>query len=60
MVWLCVGLLSLLSGCGGIAYYAQAINGHAQLLHHSESIHVLLRDAPDMAPALREPSPANS
>ncbi len=54
MVWLCVGLLSLLSGCGGIAYYAQAINGHAQLLHHSESIHVLLRDAPDMAPALRE------
>jgi predicted aminopeptidase len=34
----------LLSACSGVRYYAQAINGHAQLLHDTQSIQALLEE----------------
>ena len=43
----------LLSGCGTLAYYTQAIDGHAQLLHRTRSIEGLLESG-QTAAALRE------
>ena len=43
----------LLSGCSTVVYYAQAIDGHAQLLHRTRSIEGLLESG-QTAAALRE------
>lgn len=48
-----VFLLFLLSGCGTLAYYIQAIDGHARLLHRTRSIEGLLESGRIPA-ALRE------
>lgn len=43
----------MLSGCGHLGYYAQAIRGHAQVMQAARPLEALLAD-PDTAPALRE------
>ena len=48
-----VALLPLLTGCGTVGYYAQAVHGQCQILHRRQPIEDLLADA-KTAPALKE------
>ena len=40
----CLALLSFVSGCGTIGYYAQAIHGQCQILHRERPVQELLAD----------------
>ena len=39
-----VFMLALLSGCAGMAYYAQAVNGHMDVLRRSQPINAMIVD----------------
>ncbi|MCP5244943.1 MAG: aminopeptidase [Burkholderiales bacterium] len=45
-------LLMLLSGCANLAYYAQAVDGHMDVMRRSQSINALVAD-PEVDPDLR-------
>ncbi|HZX29851.1 MAG TPA: aminopeptidase, partial [Rhodocyclaceae bacterium] len=46
-------LLLALSGCANLAYYAQAVGGHIQVMHSAQPIPRLI-EAPETAPALKK------
>jgi predicted aminopeptidase len=48
-----LGLMVLLTGCGTVGYYAQAVKGQYQILHREQSIQKLLAD-PRTSDALKE------
>jgi predicted aminopeptidase len=50
---LACALLLGLGGCANLAYYAQAVGGHMQVMHSARPIPRLI-ESPDTAPALRE------
>ncbi len=50
---LLVATVCLTSGCGTLGYYAQAVNGHLDLLQRARPVAQVVED-PALAPALRE------
>ena len=52
-LWLALSAAALLNGCSTVSFYAQAINGHLQLMRESRALEASLDD-PQTPPALRE------